>query len=135
MRCTGWRTASVLVALTVLSASVFAAPPPAQISDAGGVTVKVVARDLRAGAPSWDFEVTLETHTRSLDQDMTGAARLIDSQGRGHAPLAWDGDPPGGHHRRGLLRFRPLADSPVTVDLEIAGIGGVATRRFRWRRE
>lgn len=135
MRRAGWCTASVLALLAVLSASPFAAPPPAQVSNAGGVTVKIVARDLRAGAPSWDFEVTLETHTRSLDQDMTGVARLIDSQGRGHAPLAWDGDPPGGHHRRGLLRFRPLADGSVTVDLEIVGVGDVATRRFRWRRE
>lgn len=142
MQRAGWRSASLLAVLTVVSASVLdaplhgAPPPPAvQASNAGGVTVKVTPRDLRAGVPSWDFDVTLETHTRPLDQDMAGVAWLVDSQGKSHAPLAWDGDPPGGHHRRGLLRFRPLAGNPATVMLEIRDVGGVAVRNFRWRRD
>jgi len=110
-------------------------PPPAQTSREGGVTVKVMPRSLHAGAASWDFEVSFETHTQSLNQDLVRAAVLVDAQGKSHSPLAWDGDPPGGHHRSGMLRFRPLAGNPATVELRILGIGGVETRSFRWQRE
>lgn len=142
MRYIGWRTTCFLIAVAVAPACAFAAAPDgtqpaqtAQISREGGVTVKVVPRGLRAGATSWEFEVTFETHTQSLNQDMTRAARLIDSQGQPHAPLAWDGDPPGGHHRRGLLRFRPLADHPAMLELQVLGVGDIGTRVFRWRLE
>lgn len=55
----------------------------------------------------------------------------LDASGREYAPLAWQGDPPGGHHRKGVLRFKPLAAATL-VELRISGVGGVATRRFRW---
>jgi hypothetical protein len=134
-----WYAAGVLLAIL---GSTGAAPLPdadapltIQTSQADGVTVKVVPRGLRADVASWDFEVTLETHTQPLNQDMMQAARLIDAQGRAHAPFAWEGDPPGGHHRRGVLRFRPLAGKPATVELQIVGIGGSGARIFRWARD
>ena len=77
--------------------------------------------------------MTLETHTQPLDQDLTRAARLVDAQGRQYPPLAWDGDPPGGHHRRGVLRFRPLAGSAESLELRLNGVGGVEVRAFRWQ--
>lgn len=105
----------------------------AQTSREGGVNVTVTPRSLAPGAPGWDFEVVLETHTQPLDQDLTRTAELIDAQGKPHAPLAWDGTPPGGHHRRGVLRFQPLAGNPAAVELRLHDIGGVATRAFRWQ--
>ncbi|MGE5240565.1 MAG: hypothetical protein ACM3NI_02870, partial [Bacteroidota bacterium] len=99
----------------------------------GGVNVTVMPRNLAAGASSWDFEVVLETHTQPLDQNLTKTAVLIDAQGKPHGPLAWDGTPPGGHHRRGVLRFPPLAGNPAAVELRIQGVGGV-DRTFRWQR-
>jgi hypothetical protein len=133
-----WYVAGALLAIL---GSTGAAPRPdadapltVQTSQAGGVTVKVVPRSLRAEAASWDFEVTLETHTQPLSQDMVQAARLIDSQGRAHAPFAWEGNPPGGH-RRGVLRFRPLAGKVATVELQIVGVGGPGARIFRWTRD
>jgi hypothetical protein len=154
MKYIGWRVAGVLFALAMasenllswqdpaLSGSAFASPsdgtPPvfaAQTNREGGVTVTVVPRSLEPGATSWDFEVSLETHTQSLSQDLTVAALLIDSQGKSHAPVSWEGDPPGGHHRRGLLRFRPLPGNPPAVELRINGIGGVDSRVFRWQRK
>lgn len=138
----GWRGACVLAVLAAVSAGALAAPPgevrpalAAQTSREGGVTVTVAPKRLAPGAPSWDFEVTLETHTQALNQDLARAALLVDAQGKSHEPLAWDGDAPGGHHRRGLLRFRPLVDGAATVELRILGVGGVAVRTFRWQRE
>ncbi len=104
----------------------------AQTSREGGVTVTVTPRNVADGASSWDFEVVLETHTHPLDQDLTKTVVLIDAQGKLHGPFAWDGTPPGGHHRRGVLRFQPLAGNPAAVELRIQGVGGV-DRTFRWQ--
>jgi len=104
-----------------------------QTNREGNVTVTVMPRTIAPGTSSWDFEVKLETHTQPLDQDMTRVAVLVDAQGKPHAPIAWEGSPAGGHHRRGLLRFRPLAETPATMELRIQGIGGVEARVFRWQ--
>jgi len=136
------RAAYILAVLAMVSVSVVAAPPDsarpalaAQTNRAGGVTVTVTPKNLTPGAPSWNFEVTLETHTQPLSQDLTHAALLIDAQGLPQSPLAWEGDPPGGHHRHGLLRFRPPTGNPGVVELRILGVGGVAVRIFRWQLE
>lgn len=136
MRRTAWRYFGILFLMSVVSwGNAFGAPSglTEQTSREGGVTVKVTPRNLEPGAANWDFAVVLETHTQPLDQDLTKAAVLVDAQGKPHAPLAWEGSPPGGHHRRGLLRFRPLAGNPAAVELRLHDIGGVATRTFRWQ--
>lgn len=140
MKRIGWRLVGVLIVTMTMSwGNAFAATPDAvasgrtaQISREGNATVTVTPRSVAAGARSWDFEVVLENHTQALDQDLTKVAALIDAQGQAHPPLAWEGDPPGGHHRRGLLRFRPLAGDPAAVALRLQGIGGV-DRVFRWQ--
>ncbi len=137
MKRTSWRYLGVVFLMMAVSwwGNAFAAPPglTEQTSREGGVTVKVTPRNLGPGASSWVFEVVLETHTQPLDQDLTKAAALVDAQGKAHAPLAWEGSPPGGHHRSGLLRFQPLPGNPAAVELRIQGIGGVAARVFRWQ--
>lgn len=146
MRHIKWRAAAVLVVLTAglfswfdesPLANAFAAPTDgaltAQTSREGGVTVEVTPRNLVPGASNWDFEVVLSTHTQPLDQDLVAVARLIDPQGKSHSPVGWEGDPPGGHHRRGLLRFKPMAGNPASVELRLQGVGGDGTRVFRWQ--
>lgn len=142
MKRNGWRRACVIAVLASLAASALAAPPAdgrpafaAQTSREGGVNITVTPKRLTPGAPSWDFEVKLDTHTQPLNQDLARAALLIDAKGESHEPLGWDGDPPGGHHRRGVLRFSPLAGTPGTVELRILSVGGVEVRTFRWRLE
>lgn len=142
MKRNAWRMAVMLAVLAAVSVGTFAAPPagaqPAlatQTSREGGVTVKVMPKNLKPGASSWDFEITLETHTQPLNQDLTRMALLVDAQGKSQGPLAWEGDPPGGHHRHGLLRFRPLTGKPAAVELRILGVGGVEVRMFRWQLE
>lgn len=97
------------------------------------VTVEVTPMNISPEAESWDFEISLSTHSVALDQDMRHVAVLIDTAGAPRQPLSWDGDPPGGHHRKGVLRFQPLAGTPEFLDLRIKGIGGVSERVFRWR--
>ncbi len=98
----------------------------------GPVTVKVTPKNISAGAKSWDFEISLNTHSVPLDQDMTLAAVLIEDSGKPQAPKAWDGDPPGGHHRKGTLKFQPPVAMPKQIELQVKGIGGINQRVFRW---
>lgn len=105
-----------------------------QTDQAGGVTVKVTPRNLGRDATVWEFAVVLDSHTQDLSQDVASSAVLIDSQGGRHLPIGWEGAAPGGHHREGVLRFKPLAPKDQVVTLEISGIGGTSVRTFRWQR-
>jgi hypothetical protein len=107
--------------------------PSPQINQGGGVVVKVTPRPLPPAAEAWEFEVVFETHTGALSGDPAQFSALIDAQGRTHSPLRWEGDPPGGHHRKGVLRFKPPPGRVGRIELRIDGVGGVPTRVFRWQ--
>jgi hypothetical protein len=104
----------------------------ARTSDAGGVRVVVTPRPVDPSATVWEFEVVMDTHSETLNADLTQAAVLVDDNGRRYSPLAWQGDPPGGHHRKGTLRFSLPAGKPKAVELQIKGVGGAGERTFRW---
>ena len=103
-----------------------------QTSNEGGVVVDVVPQNVAPDAESWDFKIALNTHTKPLSQDLAQVSVLVDAEGKTHAPLSWDGDPPGGHHRKGVLRFRPLPGKQDSLELRISEVGGVPVRVFRW---
>ncbi|HEY7459950.1 MAG TPA: hypothetical protein VH765_14495, partial [Xanthobacteraceae bacterium] len=71
----------------------------------GGVRVVVTPTALGPGAAVWEFQVVMDTHSKPLNEDLAQAAALVDDDGKRHAPVAWQGDPPGGHHRKGVLKF------------------------------
>lgn len=102
-----------------------------QTSSAGGVLVKATPRILSMNASIWEFEVSFDTHTVALTADPSEFSRLVDSRGREHAPLFWDADPAGGHHRKAVLRFEPIRGE-TKVALRIKNVGGVPVREFRW---
>lgn len=122
----------LLVLSLFIGGMALAADLATQTNREGGVTVKATPKNISTKAGTWDFEISLNTHTVPLDQDMARAAILIADSGKPRAPQAWEGDPPGGHHRKGVLRFQPASASPQTLELHIDGVGGVK-RIFRWR--
>jgi len=101
-------------------------------SSAAGVTVKVTPKSVAPGVAAWEFGVVLDTHSQALDDDLVMSAVLVDSRGVRHAPLAWEGAAPGGHHREGLLRFKPLSPFPAAFELLISRPGEAEPRVFRW---
>jgi hypothetical protein len=134
---------SVAAGLVLALAAVLAIAPtgawaqaPAQALEAktnkeGRVTVKVTPQAPSDAAAPLRFQVVLDTHSAALDQDMRASAVLV-AGGTERAALAWEGDPPGGHHREGVLVFPPLGAGPRAVTLTIKDVGGVAERAFAW---
>ena len=126
---------SALVAF--LFAAVIALPATAaelgtQQNSDRGVTVAVTPQNLSAGAKTWDFKIVLDTHSADLNDDLVKSALLLDGAGGQHAPIAWDGAPPGGHHREGVLRFKPVTPQPAAIELKITRTGEPGPRSFRW---
>jgi hypothetical protein len=129
-----------LAAATLVFATASLGPLPsngaatlaARTSDAGGVKVVVTPRALDPDSKTWEFEIVMDTHTKPLKEDLVQVAVLVDDAGRRYAPVSWQGDAPGAHHRKGTLHFTAPTEMPVTVELRINDVGGVAVRTFRW---
>jgi len=106
--------------------------PVSRTSNSAGVQVVVTPNAIDPKAKVWEFTVALNTHTTPLTVDLAKAAMLTDDAGHRYAPLAWQGDPPGGHHRKGVLQFPAPAGSPKVIELKIKGIAGPTERVFKW---
>jgi len=123
---------SALVAAAAFTAfAAAAAPLVARTSDVQMVAVTVIPKDLPASG-EWQFEVAMDTHVAPLEDDLAASATLLDGQGHTYAPLAWRGDGPGVHHRRGVLAFAPIAPRPVAVELRLQRRGEATPRSFKW---
>ena len=121
------------ILVSLLAAGAFAAELGAQRSSTGGVTVAVTPQNLAASAKSWDFKVVLDTHSGELKDDLAKSAVLVVDGGGSYTPTAWQGDPPGGHHRKGVLRFDAVDPRPRTMELTVARAGEPKARFFRWQ--
>lgn len=102
-----------------------------QISNERGVKVTVIRPNILSEAKTWDFQVTLETHTQDLSDDLAKSSVLI-ANGRQYLPTGWKGAPPGGHHRKGVLRFKTIAPQPRSMELQIRLAGDASPRSFKW---
>jgi hypothetical protein len=98
------------------------------------VRVKVRPVKLAPGEPA-KFEVRMNTHSIDLSQDMVAVTICRDDQGREYLPVSWQGSPPGGHHRQGILEFPALEGNPDRVTLIIKNIANVPERTFEWKLE
>jgi len=121
-----------LCAAVAYGSGALAAELAARSSQAGGVAVRVKPTEVSAGAPAWRFEVVLDTHGGSLDDDLAKTAVLVDGAGKKYSAAGWEGDPAGGHHRKGVLRFKPLSPPPAAIEMRIQRAGEAAPRSFRW---
>jgi hypothetical protein len=131
-----WIAAGLIAAELAAHPSLVAAQGAAlaaRSSSERGVTVTVKPMSLARDAKSWDFEIVLDTHSQDLGDDLVKAARLVDGDGREYAPTAWDGAAPGGHHRKGVLRFMPISPPPRSIELQIRRPGEASPRVFRWQ--
>jgi len=124
--------AFVLCAALLYALDAAAAELAPQSSQAGGVSINVKPTDVSVGAASWQFEVTLTTHSGDLGDDLARSATLVDRAGKPRPAAGWDGDPAGGHHRKGVLRFKALSPRPDALELRIVRAGETAPRTFRW---
>lgn len=98
--------------------------------DQANVNIAVTPIDLSQQSEEWKFDVTMNTHSVELDQDMTQVAFLAGDGGKEYIPLKWEGSS-GGHHREGILTFSPITPYPQRLTLKIDSIGGVS-RSFSW---
>lgn len=121
----------VATAGAISMASAAEAGPAPRSSDERGVKVTVIPQELALDAETWDFEVTLETHTQNLGDDLAKSALLI-AGGTKLMPLDWKGAAPGGHHRKGLLRFKAIVPRPGSIELRIRLAGDASPRSFKW---
>lgn len=103
-----------------------------QSSQENGVRVDVVPVQLQHGQ-SVRLEIRLNTHSGQLDKDLMAVSVLKDEMGKTYQPTGWDGSPPGGHHRSGILTFPELSQDSGSITLIIKGVAGVPERSFTWR--
>jgi hypothetical protein len=123
--------------LACVAATLFTAVGPAaaqklseQSSSAAGVTVKATPRALSGGV--WEFEMVFDSHTQELKDDLMKSASLV-ADGKTLTPATWQGDPPGGHHRKGVLRFNAIDPQPRAMELTLTRLGEPKPRSFRWQ--
>lgn len=102
-----------------------------KIDEQSAVIVTVTPIDILPQSKEWKFNVVMDTHSIELDQDMVKVAVLVDDSGKEYSPNRWQGAPPGGHHREGLLIFTSITPYPQHLKLKIKDIDG-AQRMFSW---
>jgi len=100
-------------------------------NEGGSVTVEVTPTALEIGKPIV-FEISMNTHSVDLSDDMTKIVILRDDTGKEYTPTAWEGGEAGGHHRGGTLKFAALTSKPKFVELVIKGLAKIPERVFRW---
>jgi len=125
--------ALVLCAAVLYALGAAAAELAQQSSQAGGVSISVKPTDVSAAATTWLFQVTLTTHSGDLGDDLARTATIVDAAGKQNPAMDWEGDPAGGHHRKGVLRFKALSPRPDALELRILRQGETAPRTFRWK--
>jgi hypothetical protein len=103
-----------------------------QVSNELGIKITATLQQIPEDATTWDFEMSLETHTHALSNGMEDSSVLI-ADGKKYKPLGWEGSPPGGHHRKGVLHFKAITPKPVSVELQIRLIGDPTPRSLKWR--
>jgi hypothetical protein len=103
----------------------------AQVSNEREIKVTATFQGNQSEAKTWDFEVVMETHTKALNDDLAKSAVLI-ADGKQYLPSEWKGAPPGGHHRKGKLRFKTIAPRPAAVELQIRLADDQSPRSFKW---
>jgi protein-S-isoprenylcysteine O-methyltransferase Ste14 len=121
--------ASTLI-LIILSTSALGVLPVARANQEGkeisdtknGVTFTF--KQIFLGEDVLAFETRIDTHQGDLSFEMTEVATL-EAGGEAYKPIRWEGSPPGGHHRSGILIF-PDVSMIAEMRMIIKDISGVS---------
>lgn len=106
------------MALVLIGVTMSEEPLP-QSQTGGEVEVTIEPKQLVVGQ-EMVFEVSLDTHTVELDEEMTRVVRVTDELGRDYEVISWSGGK-GGHHVSGELRVAALQKGAGRIKLEIGG--------------
>jgi len=128
-----FRALAIALAPALAAGAASAADLAPRSSNLEGVSVDVTPKNVAPGAAMWEFGITLTTHSKDLSDDLVKTVVLIDSQGGRHAPTGWEGSPPGGHHRSGILRFKGLGAQADAIELQVRRPNEATPRSFRWK--
>ena len=101
-------------------------------SDIDSVTIIVAPREISENLDSWEFKIEMNTHSYDLKENLVSISTLIIDEKNSYKPIGWLGDPTGGHHREGILKFNQVEFPTRSIELVISGIGGEGERRFKW---
>lgn len=102
-----------------------------QTNNEGAVEITVTPKNL--SNKEWVFDIALNTHSMEIGEDLTKVSVLVDEDGNEYKPIEWQGDPPGGHHRKGILKFAPISPQPQSIILKIFQVGEIKERNFTWQ--
>jgi len=122
---------SILIVLFLANLAIDAAAYKTKSNKQNSVRVDVRPVQLLPGKPA-KFEIRMNTHSGDLSQDLVAACTLKDNSGREYHPTSWDGSPPGGHHRSGVLEFSELGEGAESITLVIREVANVPERVFNW---
>ena len=81
------------------------------------------------------FEITLTAHSGDLNQDLAKNVVLVDDKDNQSSPISWEGDPLGGHHRTGVLKFKSPAKNLKSITLKINPGENIKEVNFTWQME
>jgi hypothetical protein len=127
------KTLLLLAASGLWSTAIATQPLKPQISNQSAVTVKATPKNIQADV--WEIEVVFDTHSQELKDDLLKNAALIADDGTRIPPSGWKGDPPNGHHRKGVLQFNRVNPRPKILELHISRSGEPSPRIFKWKME
>ena len=102
------------------------------VNDQNSVTLEAEPLDFRLDEPV-RFRLSFNTHQGDLNFDLTKISLLEDDRGNTFQPLRWEGSPPGGHHRKGVLVFPKLKAQTKWIKLIIRDVFDVPKRIFEWK--
>ena len=122
---------SLILTLFLVNLAADASAYKTQSNDQNRVRVDVRPVQLLPGKTA-KFEIRMNTHSGDLSQDLVAVCALKDNSGREYRPTGWDGSPPGGHHRSGVLEFPELANGTQSITLVIREVANVPERVFNW---
>ncbi len=123
--------AALIITMLLVNLAVEAFAYKAQSDNQNSVRVDVRPVQLLPGKPA-KFEIRMNTHSGDLSQDLVTASILKDNSGLEYRPIKWDGSPPGGHHRSGVLEFPELGYTAQSITLVIRELADVPERVFNW---